>query len=68
MWISENKLFGKKISVITESPLSANNSTDALSIINVKSKFSLVDKCGAVCRLAKPFSKSTLPELVRSIK
>jgi hypothetical protein len=53
---------GKNISVITDKPLSANNSTEASSIINIKSVFSFLVKRGAKCFPAKPFSKFTLPD------
>ena len=61
-------MWGKKVSVITVNPSSANSSKELTSINKEKVIFLSAEKRGAVCTPAKPFSKSILPEAVRSIK
>ena len=58
----------KKVSVITVNPSSASSSKELTSITQEKVIFLFAEKRGAVCMPAKPFSKSILPEAVRSIK
>jgi hypothetical protein len=55
IWILSIGLSGKKMAVITVSPLSANNSTEAASTTRVTSEFGAAVNLGAVNLPLKSF-------------